>query len=120
MSYLTPGGALSLTYVLVSFIIVTLVIVVGRNNPRAALLLFATYFTVSCVYWIGMAIYVWNSESIAKWFMTPYDILMAVLTARLAHWFWKRWRNGRARRKGRVAGKVGVRLGRLVIIPEPA
>ncbi len=90
-----------------------LVIHYRKRDPVFALLLECIYFTLCSIYWFILLLltqYLWAKV---------VDFLLGAFTLWCAVIFYDRWNNRRKKKKGlKVAGKVGVRLGRLVIIPE--
>ncbi len=101
------------TFIALTWFDVGLTAYYAHRNPTLVCLIDWIYLTITTIYYIQLLIF-GNLPVWARCFVG----MMAVVSAWFAAEFYDRWNNRRRRRKGRVAGKVGIRLGRLVIIPE--
>lgn len=106
---------LPLLYAVTTLPLILLSIRLRHSDTDRFVLLTAIELTNTCLFSLFTTAWAFSD---GRWISGVINTIWAVVNLVLAHIFWDVWNNRRKRKKSRAAGRVGVRLGRLVIVPE--
>ncbi len=109
------GSWVTLGYVAVAWPLILVSVRLRFINVNLFCLTAALVFTVTSLFWILTAAIAFDG---GRWGAGVWDCCWASLNLVLAQTLWDIWNNRRKRRKCGETGRVGLRLGRLVIVPE--